>query len=203
MLHVSNLSCQRGERCLWQNLNFELAQGKLLQITGPNGSGKTSLLRILSGLAPAHSGVVCWQGQTITQQKSEYQQQLNYLGHHPAVKNELTVYENLLFNLSKQLLPQSHLALLAEVGLAAQSHCFGYQLSQGQKQRVAIARLLLNSARLWILDEPLAGLDVEMIEKLQLIFANYIRQGGIIVLTTHRPLTLDALISNSSQLSLC
>ena len=200
MLQADQLSYQRSERRLWQDIQFELAPGKLLQITGPNGCGKTSLLRVLTGLAPASTGAVYWQGRSICQQKMAYQQQMHYLGHQPAIKGELTVRENLQFNLAK-VSAQSWLTAIAQVGLAEHINHWGYQLSQGEKQRVALARLLQSGALLWILDEPLAGLDAGMIETLQLIFANHLQQGGMIVLTTHRPLTL-APLSHSQQLEL-
>lgn len=192
MLTVQHLSCRKGERLLWQDLNFAVSPGQLLQIAGANGSGKTSLLRVLTGLAPAHTGEVSWQGVAIGKRKSAYQQQLHYLGHQAAVKSELTVQENLRFNLQKTAKKSVNTAI-EQVGLTTHRDHFGHQLSQGQKQRVALARLLLNPARLWILDEPLAGLDTDMIEHLQQIFAEQLQQGGMIILTTHRPLTLPAL----------
>lgn len=192
MLTIHRLSCRRGEHFIWQDLNFTVAPGQLLQITGANGSGKTTLLRVLTGLAFADQGEICWQGMPIGQQKWVYQQQLHYVAHQPAVKNELTVQENLRFNVQKTS-RKSVPKVIEQVGLTTHTYHFGYQLSQGQKQRVALARLFLSEARLWILDEPLAGLDVSMIDSLQQIFAEHLQQSGSIILTTHRPLTLPAL----------
>lgn len=196
MLQVDNLSCWRGERCLWQGLAFTLLPGQLLQITGANGNGKTSLLRILAGLAAARSGIITWRGVPITQRSASYQQQLCYLGHQPAVKSELTVQENLCFSLQNSSV-QSRTQALAQVKLEAYRDYFGYQLSQGQRQRLGLARLLTTSTPLWILDEPLAGLDAEMITTLQTIFAEQLQRGGNIVLTTHRPLTAASFNSSS------
>ena len=176
-LTVNKLSCRRGNHCLWQNLEFAVSPGELLQITGANGSGKTSLLRILAGLAPPDSGTVHWQGLPIA-----------YLGHQLAVKAELTVQENLRFQMQTTT-ANTRLAALEQMGLTAHLDHFGYQLSQGQKQRLALARLLINPALLWILDEPLAGLDAEMTEKVAVLMTQHVQQGGLIVFTTHRPLT--------------
>ncbi len=190
MLRVSALSCQRGERLLWESLNFNLPFGRLLLITGANGCGKTSLLRILAGISQPLSGQIHWEPLT----------QLCYLGHQPAIKNELTVCENLrlqaFHDRQKDLTPA-----LAEVGLEDYRHYFGFQLSQGQKQRVALARLLLETAKIWILDEPLAGLDENIADKLQHVFLNHILQNGMIIMTTHRALSLPGLIPYTQHLS--
>lgn len=201
-LQAFNLGCLRGERLLWRNLSFDLSLGKILQITGANGCGKSSLLRILAGFARPLSGVVHWQGQVIYSQLNHYQQQLDYLGHQIAIKNDLTVKENLEFS---ERTHQKNLcqSALKAMGLSSQINYYGYQLSQGQKQRLALARLLLNQSKLWILDEPLSGLDDEMIEQLQIIFSHHIKQGGMIVLSTHRPLTSPDLSNQVSHLNLC
>lgn len=201
MLQAHKLSCRRHDQLIWQNLEFELPPGKLLQIVGANGSGKTSLLRILAGLAAAAGGNIFWQGQAISDYPAGYQQQLHYVGHQPAVKNELTTRENLQLTLTRSS-AQSWLQALQVMGLADRQDHYGYQLSQGQKQRLALARLLLNPLPLWILDEPFAGLDAQMIEALQIILANHLQQGGTVVLTTHRPLAHAALAANLRQISL-
>jgi heme exporter protein A len=202
MLQVFDLGCRRGAQVLWRDINFHLAAGKLLQVTGANGCGKTSLLRILAGLAPADAGQICWQGLAIARQQQSYQQQLNYIGHQPAIKSELTVRENLWFNNGKTVKKSLYHTAIERVGLENFSDHFGYQLSQGQKQRLAIARLLLHPALLWIVDEPMAGLDAAMMETLQAIFAGHIQQGGLVVLTTHKPFTLAALAPATMVLNL-
>jgi heme exporter protein A len=201
MLQAHKLSCRRHDQLIWQNLEFELPPGKLLQIVGANGSGKTSLLRILAGLAAHASGHVFWRGKAIYDDLTDYQQQLHYVGHQPAIKNELTAQENLQLTLT-QSSPPSRAQALKVMGLSDRQHHFGYQLSQGQKQRLALARLLLNPLPLWILDEPLAGLDAQMIESLQIILAGHIQQGGTVILTTHRPLAHPALTTNLMQIAL-
>jgi heme exporter protein A len=194
MLTVDQLSGRRGERTLWQDIQFTLPPGRLLQVTGANGCGKTSLLRVLAGLASPATGMIRWQEQPIDRRKTTYQQQLSYLGHQSAVKQELTVQENLRFNGGCTDNPAWE-AALAKVGLAEYAHHWGYQLSQGQKQRVALARLLLKSAPLWILDEPLSGLDAEMTHALQRIFVDQLAKGGMIVLATHHPIALTTQIT--------
>lgn len=174
-------------------MNFEINSGQLLQITGSNGSGKTTLLRVLAGLTSANCGMVTRKNIA----------QLHYQGHQTAVKNELTVKENLQFCYPK--ISQSDLLpVLERVGLINQIDNFTYQLSHGQKQRLALARLLLNkNALLWILDEPMTGLDQPIGLKLQQIFYEHISQrNGIIVFTTHQPLTLSDLSIHSVSLAL-
>ncbi len=188
-LQAQGLSCMRGDRVLWDNIEFRLVRGQLLQITGANGCGKTSLLKVLAGLAKAHAGSVVWQGRCIQKQKTIYQQQIHYLSHQTSIKNALTVKENLYLNLQKKVSDQHLSVAVAKVGLSVFQDHFGYQLSQGQKQRVALARLLLSHASLWILDEPFTALDTEMMEDLQSSFRSQLQSGGMIILTTHRPLT--------------
>ncbi len=188
-LQVHGLSSIRGDRVVWDNIQFQLARGQLLQITGANGCGKTSLLKVLAGLAKAHEGSVIWQGRCIQKQKINYQQQIHYLSHQTSVKNALTVKENLYLNLQKKASDKDISVAVAKVGLSFFQDQFGYQLSQGQKQRVALARLLLSHASLWVLDEPFTALDTDMMEDLQLSFHSQLQSGGMIILTTHRPLT--------------
>lgn len=189
MLQVEDLSCVRSERSLWQGVRFELPPGKLLQITGANGSGKTSLLRILAGLAVPNSGRMDWCGIPVSDQKLAYLQQLYYFSHQSGVKNELSVRENIRFRLRRPCTEKSLSAAIGQAGLSEHSDHFGRQLSQGQKQRVALAALFLSNVPLWILDEPFANLDSEMIEKLKTIFVEKLQAGGLIILTTHRTIT--------------
>ncbi len=192
LLQVLNLSFSRGERLLATELNFNVATGELLQIMGPNGAGKTSLLRILSGIGIAKSGTVSWQGLPISQQKALYQQQIYYLSHQTAIKNELTVWENLHFNFQKYETYKVE-EVMHTLNLSRMKENFGYQLSQGQKQRVALARVLLSEARLWILDEPFTALDEVIMGYIQNALINKLNKGGLIILTTHRPLTIKSL----------
>ncbi|MBS0351293.1 MAG: cytochrome c biogenesis heme-transporting ATPase CcmA [Proteobacteria bacterium] len=202
MLQVNNLNCCRGDRCLWQNLNFSVDQQQLLLVTGQNGAGKTSLLRILAGLGRFYQGQVNWRKVSIAQLKSDYQQQIHFLGHSNAIKNELTVEENLLLNSGYSVKKSQVHAIIKLLELTPCLKRFGQELSQGQKQKVALARLFLKFAPLMILDEPFAHLDSSMIEKLQMMLADYLSQGGILILSTHMPLTNSSLTNAALKLEL-
>ncbi len=190
-LEINQLSLKRGERWLWQELKFGIKTGEWLQITGENGSGKTSLLRVLAGLAQPTSGNLNWQGQPVKKEMLAYQEQLHYLGHQTAVKMDLTVFENLSLSIHQSLRISEINKVLDSVSLSTFKHTPLYALSQGQKQRVGLARLLLHEVPLWILDEPFAGLDQDMIIRIQKIFAEKLAREGLIILTSHQPLNLS------------
>lgn len=190
-LKATNLSAARAGRCLFQALSFQVSSGEILQILGPNGSGKTTLLRLLSGLSWPESGEIYWDEQQIQQVKDDYHQNLLYLGHQQGVKLGLTVQENLQLDcaLSEHQKLLTVDAALNEVGLAAAKTLQAQFLSAGQLQRLALARLLLIPAPLWILDEPFHHLDKQACVALQQRLAIHIQQGGLVVLTSHTPLT--------------
>lgn len=212
-LIVSNLQCTRGDRQLFSGLNFLLNPQQLLFLEGRNGSGKTTLIRTLCGLFIADKGEIEWQNQAIEEHLEVYRKALFYLGHLNAIKGDLTALENLQFNHAmsgQQSTDDELLDALERIGL------FGYedfptrQLSQGQKRRVALARLIINKSPLWILDEPFVALDVAAVELLQQIISQHIKAGGMAILTTHQavPLTegeiqhinLDDFATNSDEL---
>lgn len=200
MLQVNEIGFQRDDIWLWRKINFELSPSQLLQISGANGSGKTTLLRVLTALTQAHTGEIYWQGHPITDLREKYYQHLQYIGHQCAVKADLTVEENLCLN----LLSVNHLAIdsvLERAGLAAHKNHYAYQISQGQKQRLALARLLLSSALLWILDEPLAGLDAHMTQLCQDWFCEHLSRGGMIILTSHQVLNTASINALKLHLS--
>lgn len=198
MLEVHGLACIRGERLLFRDLSFRVEAGSILWVSGGNGCGKTSLLRLLCGLARPEAGKVCWNGQDIRGEREEYLRDLVYLGHLNALKDDLSAEENLAFSLGRAAGDEALRDALAQRGLAA---CLGLAtrvLSQGQKRRVALARLALCGAqRLWILDEPFAALDTAAVTALAQSIAAHARSGGIIVLTSHQdvPFT-DASVSH-------
>jgi len=192
-LEVKNLQCTRGERELFTNLSFSLEKKQLLMLEGRNGSGKTTLLRALCGMYLPDSGEILWNGVSIKKQDENYRQELLYLGHLNAIKADMTVLENLRFNclLAGQPVVDSQLMnALDTIGLYAFEDYPTSQLSQGQKRRVALARLLVSKASLWILDEPFVALDVAAVELLQSIIAGHIEKGCMLVLTTHQEVTL-------------
>lgn len=189
MLEVSNLKCVRGERQLFDGVGFRLESGKLLYLRGANGAGKTSLLRILCGLSPAEAGQIRWNGVPINELGDLYRQDLFYLGHHNALQEALSVSENLAFYAALTGVMPSEAdtaSALARVGLRGCQARLVRHLSQGQKRRVALSRLLLNRARLWILDEPFVALDQAAIQLLADLVASHLDKGGLAVLTSHQ-----------------
>lgn len=191
MLNANQLTCMYEGRVLFQSLSFTVESGEVVQITGANGAGKTSLMRFLTGLAEPESGHVDWHGEPLSAVRDTYHRQLLWLGHKPGVKATLSAEENLRF-----FAPASSLsardAALAAVGLMGHEDVPLFQLSAGQQRRVALARLWLTGATLWILDEPLAALDVTAIETVSRRLEQHVQAGGSVVLTTHQPLrTLD------------
>ncbi len=195
MLEITNLACSRGDRQLFTGLNFSLKPGSLLYVEGRNGTGKSTLLRAICGLFLADSGEISWHGKSTRSLAEEYTQEVLYLGHHNGIKEDLTGLENLHIStiLDGDDVTQDQLwGALKKMGLKGFEDLPTKVLSQGQKRRVALARLLLNSARLWILDEPFTALDVAAVDLLQSVISNHINNGGIVILTTHQGVALTS-----------
>jgi len=193
MLSVTDLACMRGDRRLFSGVSFTLQRGECLHVGGENGVGKTSLLRILCGLAPAEAGAVCWQGRMIAEWDEAYRQQVCYLGHHNALKDDLTALENLQVAGALAGTPLSGTAALdslQRMGLAGREDLPVRVLSQGQKRRVALARLLTSPAALWILDEPFVALDVAAVDALAETIGGHVARGGLVILTSHQAVTI-------------
>jgi heme exporter protein A len=190
MLDAINLTCVRDDRVLFSELSFSVSPGEMVQIAGKNGAGKTSLLRILAGLAQAEEGEVKWQGEGLGRARYQYHQDLLWLGHQPGIKIVLTAFENLSFyhaNSAESLRWQA----LTEVGLLGFEDVPVNQLSAGQQRRVALSRLWLSSHKLWILDEPFTAIDVAGVDKLTQQLKRHTENGGMVILTTHQPLNVD------------
>ncbi|WP_273395906.1 cytochrome c biogenesis heme-transporting ATPase CcmA [Actinobacillus porcinus] len=188
-LDIEQLACQRGDKILFTDLNLTFKSGDFVQIEGHNGIGKTSLLRILAGLALPLSGKVRWNSCEIGADREGYYDNLLYLGHQSGVKPELTAWENLHFyqqvSASKQgddILWQA----LEMVGLLGREDLPASQLSAGQQKRIALARLWLSTAPLWILDEPFNAIDKSGVGVLTRHFEQHAEQGGIVILTSHQ-----------------
>jgi heme exporter protein A len=189
LLTLQKLQCRRGERELFSSVDVALQRGELLQVEGPNGSGKTSLLRIVAGLSTAASGEIRWNNETIGELAEDYFRDLLYLGHAAAIKDELTTLENL--NLTLQLAgePTSSAKAkqaLSDAGLKDRLHLPAKYLSQGQRRRVALARLCVSQRPLWILDEPFTALDVGAVSWVAELITNQLQRNGIVLFTTHQ-----------------
>lgn len=192
-LELRDLSCVRGRRRLFHRLDATLAAGQLLRVTGANGAGKTSLLRMMCGLLAPAQGQVLWQGQALPQAREDFHQQLIYLGHAAALKDDLTPLENL--QVATRLggnVPDEAAArqALADAGLRGREHVPTRTLSQGQRRRAALARLPLGTALLWVLDEPFNALDSVATAWLLGLIEAQLRRGGLVVLTSHQPVAL-------------
>ncbi len=195
MLEVRSLECVRGDHRLFTGLNFQLHGGELLRLRGSNGSGKTSLLRVLCGLLEPVEGEVLWKGENILSQRDEFNAELLYLGHHNGIKPELTAFENLrISHTLRGEAPSEELLYdaLEEIGLAGREDLPSQVLSQGQKRRVALARLLLSDAALWVLDEPFTALDVDAVAQLGRLIEGHLQKGHMVVYTTHQEVVMRA-----------
>jgi heme exporter protein A len=193
MLRVSHLSCSRGNKPLFADVSFELQAGQALHLEGDNGVGKTSLLRIVCGLSPADTGEVCWQDKTIQDNAAAFRSSLFYLGHGLSLKEELTALENLMSDAAvsgRTLSEVQALVALARMGLRGREHLPLRVMSQGQKRRTALARLLASQALLWVLDEPFVALDVKAVEGLRSLLAEHVVKGGMVLFTSHQPVVL-------------
>src|ERR1700674_1553853 len=195
MLEAVNLSCARGERRLFSGLNFSLPAGSFLQVFGPNGSGKTSLRRIVGGLTAPAAGEVRWEGTNIRRLGEEYFAQIAYVAHQNGVKDELDPIENLRISSGVSGHPLSKReaqAVLERVGLGKQRHLPSRLLSAGQRRRLALSRLLASRARLWILDEPVASLDDDGATLARNLISEHLSNGGMAIIATHQEMGLSA-----------
>jgi heme exporter protein A len=188
MLEGRDLACWRGERAVFAGLSFTLPPGGALLLVGANGAGKSSLLRLLAGLVPLAEGELLWQGRDALADRVAHAARLRYLSHQDALKPSLSARENLSFY--ARLWGGGVEAALESVGLAELAELPARVLSSGQKRRLALARLALAPAPLWLLDEPTVGLDAASVEKLGVLLAAHRAAGGAVLAATHLPLPL-------------
>jgi heme exporter protein A len=195
MLEVVNLGCVRGQRSLFSGVNLSVTPGSLVQVHGPNGSGKTSLLRIICGLMAPENGEVRWQGANIRSLGEEYFASLTYIGHRIGLKEELTSLENLRINsglAGAELSRGQATSALAEMGLADREVLPAQLLSEGQRRRSALSRLITGNTALWVLDEVLASLDQAAVILIESLIGKHLVKGGIAIVATHQELHLSA-----------
>jgi len=179
---------------LFGGLNFTLCGGELMRVQGENGKGKTTLLRTLCGFVQPARGSVRWQGRDIHEWDDQFHAQMCYLGHANAIKDELSALENLQISAGLAGIAVSGedaLAALRRMGLRRKEHLPVRVLSQGQRRRVALSRLLVGEAKLWILDEPLTALDVGAVTLMQELIGEHLSNRGMVIFTTHQPLQVE------------
>ncbi len=193
LLSASELRLYRGERCLFQDLGFALGPGEMLLVEGANGSGKTSLLRAIAGLMSLDAGSVHWRGQSTTQNRQALCADLAWLSHRLGLKYDLTLVENLRFDARLRGNARDNDAeVLDRLGLKGLEQLPLRALSAGQQRRVALARLQLSTASLWLMDEPFTNLDSEGQALVRHIIENKLKQGGLCVVATHHPIDISA-----------
>lgn len=193
-LTVSGLACVRGDVTLFEALDFSLAAGEVLQVQGANGSGKTSLLRLLCGLSPPAAGTIRWNDVDIATQADDFRAVVSYIGHRRGVSEDLSPLENLEFACALGHPADSGACrdALISLGLERRLHTPVRLLSAGQIQRTALSRLILSKARLWLLDEPFTALDSDGRAQIEQLLERHAAGGGLSIVATHQPMRLDA-----------
>ncbi len=198
MLTVSQLSCRRGDRRLFSHVSFTLASGQWLHLEGDNGVGKTSLMRLICGLGVPEEGDITWRNEQASATDDDEPQTLRnnliYLGHQLAIKEDLTPLENLRTHAAISGTPLSTskaMAALAQMGLRGREQLPVKVLSQGQKRRSALARLIVSEVPLWVLDEPFVALDGTAQQVLRTVINSHLSHGGMVLLTSHQAVSLD------------
>jgi heme exporter protein A len=195
-LEARALTCIRGDRELFSGLDLQVFVGQCLHVRGENGVGKTSLLRLLTGLTSPESGEVLWSGRSIKKEASDYHGKLLFLGHRDALKEDLSAIENLRLYAAidgVDLSEQDAFSSLWRFGLKGREDLPVNCLSAGQKKRVLMARMLTRRAQVWILDEPFNALDTHAVQELQELIAEHLQGNGLVVLTSHQPLAIPGL----------
>jgi heme exporter protein A len=190
VLEARAINAWRGDRHILRDVSFVVRAGEFLKITGPNGVGKTTLLRVVCGLLPAESGEIDWCGRPVRGVADEFHIQLGYLGHPNSLKADLTARENLRFlaGLRQELTDHDIDATLERCGILSRGDLPARSLSAGQRRRLALARLLLAEASLWVLDEPVTNLDTAGISLVEELIQDHVRRGGLALVAAHQRL---------------
>lgn len=194
-LQISNLGCMRGGKVLFRKLSFEVPRGTILTLRGSNGCGKSTLLRTLAGLLPMRAGELRWDGHAVQPCSAAYQQHIAFLSHHAAMNNALTGLENLQYLLQLAGVPvnaERMREVLEQLGIQRAAHLAFSKCSQGQRRRLALARVLLSNKPLWLLDEPDNALDEQGLQWLHSALTDHAAAGGMAIVATHRGLNLQA-----------
>lgn len=210
LLEARGIQIWRGENLIIDDVTVQIPISGIVQIQGSNGSGKTTLLRALVGLAEIDEGELFWLGKPMNRVRDEMYSSLLYLGHKPGVTADLTPFENLI-SLCPELVSTSNsdeqvreqvITVLTELGIADRIDLPSVALSAGQQRRVALARLKLQQAKLWILDEPLTSLDAEGQRWVRQVIENHVKAGGAVAFTTHQPIEFQDVLVNTVSLAL-
>ncbi|GBF30671.1 cytochrome c biogenesis ATP-binding export protein CcmA [bacterium MnTg04] len=193
LLQAEGLKLWRGERCLFRALSFELPEGAVLHVSGANGCGKTSLLRVLCGLTEPEEGEIRWRGRSICRCREDFQHAFAWLGHLHGFKAELSARENLAFSVSlrRETDPDVRNETLGQVGLDAVADLPCRVLSAGQKRRLSLAMILLSAAQLWILDEPFTNLDPKGRNMIADMLDRHCANGGTAIVAAHQDLGVE------------
>jgi heme exporter protein A len=195
-LAIDKVHVWRGDRHVLQGVSAEIGRGELLHVSGPNGAGKTTLLRVVSGLLRPEQGLVSWLGRSIVADRTEYQAELAYAAHEPALKGDLTALENLRFSvgLKHRSLPRELRAALDRTGVAGCADLPARVLSACQRRRVSLARVVAMQACIWLLDEPYANLDAPGSDLVSSLLQDHVAAGGLALVVAHRELSLTCKV---------
>ena len=202
-LSARGVNVWRGDRHVLRNVSIDVLQGEVVHVSGPNGTGKTTLLRVLAGLLPAEEGTVAWRGKPIDGERDEFNAEFVYVGHENALKGDLTAHENLHYSVGiRRHLPSAEIdATLDLLGILRCRDLPARVLSAGQRRRLAMSRVLLLGARLWVLDEPFTNLDIAGVALISRMIGEHVKGGGMAVLAAHQGLNIPGVQARISELN--